>query len=41
MKTELDASVPLKMSPVAQNMKNVPDALGLAENESGSAKYEN
>jgi hypothetical protein len=29
------------MSPGAQNMKIVHDALGTAENESGSAKHEN
>jgi hypothetical protein len=29
------------MSPVAQNMKTRPDALGTAENESESAKHEN
>jgi hypothetical protein len=28
------------MSPDAQNMKTGPDALGTAENESGSAKHE-
>jgi hypothetical protein len=30
-----------KMSPGAQNVKTGPDALGTAENESGSAKHEN
>jgi hypothetical protein len=29
------------MSPGAQNMKTGPDALCIAENVSGSAKYEN
>jgi hypothetical protein len=29
------------MSPGAQNMKTVPDALGTAENESERAKHEN
>jgi hypothetical protein len=33
-------SVPPKMSPGAQNMKNGPFALGTVENESGSAKHE-
>jgi hypothetical protein len=28
------------MSPEAQNMKNVPDALGTTQNEYGRAKYE-
>jgi hypothetical protein len=29
------------MGPVMQNMKTGLDALGIAENESGSAKHEN
>jgi hypothetical protein len=37
----LTLSVPPKMSPGAQNMKTDPDALGTAENESGSTKHEN
>jgi hypothetical protein len=40
-KRDLTTSVPLKMSPGAQNMKTGPDAHGNAENESGSAKREN
>jgi hypothetical protein len=34
-------STSLKTSPGAQNMKTGPDALGIAENESGRAKHEN
>jgi hypothetical protein len=34
-------SVPLNMSPGAQNMKTGPDALGNVENESGRGKHEN
>jgi hypothetical protein len=34
-------SVPKKTSPVAQNMKTSPDALGTDENKSGSTKYDN
>jgi hypothetical protein len=34
-------SVPSKTSPGAQNMKTGPDAIGIAENEFGSAKHEN
>jgi hypothetical protein len=30
----------MKISPGAQNIKTGPDALGTAENEFGSAKYE-
>jgi hypothetical protein len=41
MKRDPTPSVPSKMSPRAQNMKTGPDALHTAENESGSAKYEN
>jgi hypothetical protein len=33
--------VPLKVSPGAQNMKTVHDALGTAENDYGCAKHEN
>jgi hypothetical protein len=41
MKTEPTPSVTSKMSPAAQNMKTGPDALGNAENNSGSEKHEN
>jgi hypothetical protein len=34
-------TVPSKMCPGAQNMETGPDALGIVENESGSAKHEN
>jgi hypothetical protein len=40
-KRDLTSSVPPKMSLEAQNMKTGPDALGTAENETGSAKHEN
>jgi hypothetical protein len=40
-KRDLTPSVPSKTGPGAQNMKTGPDALGIAENESGSAKHEN
>jgi hypothetical protein len=35
------SSIPLNMSPSAQNMKMVPDDLGTALNDSGSAKHKN
>jgi hypothetical protein len=41
LKRDPTTSVPPKMSPGAQNMKSGPDDLGTAENEFGSAKYEN
>jgi hypothetical protein len=41
IKRDPTTSVPPKMSPGAQNMKTGPDALGTAENESGSVKHEN
>jgi hypothetical protein len=41
MKTRPEAPEPPKMSPGAQNVKTGRDALGTAENEFGSAKYEN
>jgi hypothetical protein len=41
LKRDSTSSVPLKMSPGAQNMKTGPDVLDTAENESGSAKLEN
>jgi hypothetical protein len=40
-KRDTTPSVPPKMIPGAQNMKTEPDAIGTAENESGSAKHEN
>jgi hypothetical protein len=40
-KREPTPSVMPNTSPGAQNMKTGPDALGTAENESGSAKHEN
>jgi hypothetical protein len=40
-KWEPTPSVPSKMSQGAQNMKTGDDALGIAKNESGSAKHEN
>jgi hypothetical protein len=40
LKRDMTPSKPPKMSPGAQNMKTGPDALGTAENVSGSAKYE-
>jgi hypothetical protein len=41
LKRDWTPSVPLKMSPGAQNMKSRHDALCSAENVLGSAKYEN
>jgi hypothetical protein len=41
MKMGSDTLVPLKTSPGEQNTKTGPDALGTAENVSGSAKEEN
>jgi hypothetical protein len=41
LKGESTPSVPPKPSPGAQNMKTGVDALGTAENESGSAKHKN
>jgi hypothetical protein len=38
LKQDPKHSAPSKTSPEAQNMKNGPDAPGIAENESGSAK---
>jgi hypothetical protein len=40
LKRDQTPSVPQFMSLRAQNMKIGPDALGTAENESGSAKHE-
>jgi hypothetical protein len=40
-KTRLDALGTAESSPGVQNMKTGPDAHGITENESGSAKHEN
>jgi hypothetical protein len=41
MKQDRMPSLPLKMSPDAQNIKTGPDGVGTAENESTSAKHVN